>query len=114
MADEDAVSHTPTNPHMGENDLEASHDQPIPNVAGNDSGNTRHDEDVPTSPRTERLMKMMADQMKSLTDKMRAALEEQRKESILSLIMYRPIQNIGAHWETSLSTRITRGTYGDT
>ncbi|KAJ9567039.1 hypothetical protein OSB04_003005 [Centaurea solstitialis] len=80
MADDDAASHTPTNPHMGENDLEASHDQSIPNVGGNDSGNTRHDEDVPTSPRTERLMKMMADQMKSLTDQMRAALEEQRKE----------------------------------
>ncbi|KAJ9542499.1 hypothetical protein OSB04_029005 [Centaurea solstitialis] len=80
MADGDAASHTPTDPHMGENDLEASHDQSIPNVDGNDSGNTRHDEEVPTSPRTERLMKMMADQMKSLTDQMRAALEEQRKE----------------------------------
>ncbi|KAJ9557278.1 hypothetical protein OSB04_011892 [Centaurea solstitialis] len=65
---------------MEENDLEASHDQSIPNVGGDDSSNTRHDKEVPTSPRTERLMKMMADQMKSLTDQMRAALEEQRKE----------------------------------
>ncbi|KAJ9557277.1 hypothetical protein OSB04_011891 [Centaurea solstitialis] len=32
MADDDAASHTPTNPHMGENDLEASHDQSIPNT----------------------------------------------------------------------------------
>ncbi|KAJ9547558.1 hypothetical protein OSB04_020101 [Centaurea solstitialis] len=90
MADDDAASHTPTDPHMGENDLEASHDQSIPNVGGNDSGNTRHDEDVPTSPRTERLMKMMADQMKSLTDQMRAALEEQKTEFENKLEEHKP------------------------
>ena len=80
MADGDTASHTPIDPNMGENDPEGSHTQTTPNIEGSNPDNTGNDEEAPISPRTERLMKMMTDKMKSMSDQTKAALEEQRQE----------------------------------
>ena len=57
MSDHDEASHTPPDPNVGENIL----------------GNASNNQDAPISPRTERLMKHM-------TDQLQIALEQQRHE----------------------------------
>ncbi|KAJ9547559.1 hypothetical protein OSB04_020102 [Centaurea solstitialis] len=65
------------------------------------------------------LIQITHDKIQIIRERVKAAQDRQksyadRRKRPIEFSINRPIQNIGAHWETSLSTIITRGTYRDT